>query len=174
MGIKTKQTAFTLIELMVVVALVAIFALVGIPGYENMTTTNRMATEINGLMADIQFARSEAIKRGVNVSICTSNNKSTCNTPYNGWNAGWIVTTDGNSPVVLRVHSGITSSDNFSSTSTANNNLNTITFDRNGFSSNGGTVTISLNDQANTVSHRQCLMITMVGRISHDSGNNCQ
>lgn len=171
MGIRTRQAAFTLIELLVVVALVAIFALVGIPSYESMTTTNRMATEINGLLADLQYARSEAIMRGVNVNICASSDQLTCNTPSNGWNEGWIVLATGDS-TPLRVHLATDSTDVFTSAVTGGVGvMNTITFNRNGFSSDTGAIT--LNDQAGTVTHRQCLNISMVGRVSHDSGSSC-
>lgn len=172
MGKRTRQTAFTLIELMVVVALVAIFALVGIPGYRSMTTTNRMSTEINSLMGDMQYARSEAIMRGVNVSICASyvqNSPPTCDNPATGWNAGWIVTVVGGP--VLRIHDAMTSSDSFSSSNTSTGNLNAVTFDRGGFSANAGT--ISLHDQADTVSRRQCLVVWMAGRVRLESGGVC-
>lgn len=174
MGIKTKQAAFTLIELMVVVALVAIFALVGIPSYESLTTTNRMATEMNGLLADIQYARSEAIMRGVDVTVCGGSNSITgsgpaltCNQPT--WNNGWIVTSSpGASTGVIRVHDAISPNDRFTTTSAAS-----ITFDRNGFTNNAGTITIELNDQGNNVGDRRCLVISMVGRVKLDSGSNC-
>ncbi|AOV18276.1 hypothetical protein BJI67_15480 [Acidihalobacter aeolianus] len=178
MGIKTTQAAFTLIELMVVVALVAIFALVGIPSYESLTTTNRMATELNGLLADIQYARSEAIMRGVNVTVCGGSNSTTGSGPaltcnQSTWNSGWIVTSSPSSSAgVIRVHEAISPNDQFSSTITGSGaQLVRITFDRNGFTNNAGT--IELNDQSNNVSYRRCLKISMVGRVALLKGNSC-
>lgn len=171
MGIRTRQAAFTLIELLVVLVLVAVFALVGIPSYESMTTTNRMATEINGLMADLQYARSEAIMRGVTVNICASSDHLKCNAPSSGWNAGWIIQSvqPSGTTTLLRVHPKIGSTDNWSSV------LNTIAFDRNGFSTSAGTGTanIILNDQAGTTSRRQCLEISRVGQVALASGSSC-
>lgn len=108
--------------------------------------------------------------RGVDVTICTGNGQQ-CSTSQ-GWNSGWIVNT-GSQPLILREHSAISSTDSFISVSAlaGGGQLNSITFDRNGFSANTGT--ISLHDSVDTISRRQCLIISTVGQISHASGNAC-
>src|SRR5438045_5294220 len=68
----TRQTGFTVTELMVVVAIVAILLGVGVPSYRYITNAYRMSAEVNGLLGDLQYARSEAIKEGQTVTTCDS------------------------------------------------------------------------------------------------------
>ncbi len=84
---------FTLIELMVTVSVAAILLAVGVPNFSDMVKNNRMATTANELVGALNLARSEAIKRGVRVTVCKSADGATCTTSGN-WEQGWIVFTD--------------------------------------------------------------------------------
>lgn len=64
-----KGNGFTIIELMVVVAVLAIAAAVAVPSFTNVIEANRLASETNRLLASINFARSEAVKIGDDVSL---------------------------------------------------------------------------------------------------------
>ena len=55
------EFGMTLVELLVTVTLVAILLVVGLPSYQSITTTNRMAAEMNALVSDLQYARGEAV-----------------------------------------------------------------------------------------------------------------
>ena len=172
----TVNRGFTLIELMVVVALVAVFALIGIPSYRSITTTNRMATEMNAFVGDLQFARSEAIKRGQFVTICASSTGAAClGANTTNWTPGWIVFADANNndtvdagESVLRIQQALQQGDSLASTVSG-----AITFNRNGFLSGVNNQTISLNDSSGTVQRRSCVVISKVGRVRLDSGANC-
>ena len=87
-----KQQGFTLIELMVTLALVAILVTIGIPGFSNIIRDNRLVTGTNDLVTSMSLARSEAIRRGVPVTVCASNTGTDCTA--SAWNQGWIVFTD--------------------------------------------------------------------------------
>src|SRR5580692_2979190 len=87
----TAQTGFTLMELLMTIAIAAIVATIGIPSFQYVTNSNRVAGEVNGLLADLQFARAEAIKEGQPVTVCMSKGGVTCDTTGNAWNSGWIV-----------------------------------------------------------------------------------
>ena len=90
-----RNAGVSLVELMVVVAIVATLMMIGLPSYKYVTTSNRVSGEINTLLADMQLARSEAVKEGTLVTICTSTDKATCvGGSANGWNTGWIVFSD--------------------------------------------------------------------------------
>jgi len=88
----------TLVETLVVMGIVAILMAIGIPSYKYVTNANRISAEINGLLGDLQFARSEAIKQGRTVSVCVSTDQSSCSTasPDLNWHKGWIVYSDMN------------------------------------------------------------------------------
>lgn len=59
---------FTLIELMVTVALVAIFATLAVPGFQQLMVDNQRASDSNEILSVLNYTRSEAIKRRENVT----------------------------------------------------------------------------------------------------------
>jgi type IV fimbrial biogenesis protein FimT len=89
-----RSTGFTLIELMIVIALAAILLGLGVPGFQQLMANNRITSLTNDFVTALSFARSEAIKRGRQVSMCKSNDGATCDSTL-AWNDGWIVFTDG-------------------------------------------------------------------------------
>lgn len=82
---------FTLLELMVTVAIVAILLAVGLPSFEGILRSNRVATSTNDLMASISLARSEATRNPTGAAICTSSDGVACG---GTWNNGWMVWID--------------------------------------------------------------------------------
>mgnify|MGYP000891361647 CR=1 FL=1 len=86
-----RDRGITLIELMVTVAIVGILATLAAPAFDSMLKANRTRTVANELMASLNLARSEAMRRGQPVSICRSNDGSNCASSGTGWNQGWIV-----------------------------------------------------------------------------------
>lgn len=172
-----------MIEMMVVLVLVAIFALIGIPSYESATTTNRMAAEMNGFIGDLQYARSEAIQRGYDVSMCaadpatnvpTATNPQCLGSNTTGWSRGWVVYAPafgGNPTTVLRIHAALTGNDSLVSNGTSSPGV--MTFNRNGFFANSNMQSITLNDVKASVHNRRCAVLNMVGRVKLDTGTNC-
>jgi type IV fimbrial biogenesis protein FimT len=94
------QRGFTLLELMVTLAVAAILFSVAIPAFQRTIQRNRVITYTNGFIAAVNYARSEAIRRASPVSICASSDGATCT---GTWSQGWIVfaNTDGDSPAVV-------------------------------------------------------------------------
>ncbi len=74
--------------MMVAIAVLAVLLGVGVPSFQATIQGNRISTTANDLVATFQFARSEAVRRGVNVTVCPSNNQSTCS---GTWTDGWVV-----------------------------------------------------------------------------------
>lgn len=57
-----RQNGFTLVELMVTVAVLAILSTIAYPSFQSTIRSNRVATTTNELIASLALARSEAIK----------------------------------------------------------------------------------------------------------------
>ncbi len=168
-------SGMTLVELLVTVTLVAILLAIGLPSYQGITTTNRMAAEMNALVGDLQYTRSEAVKQGQTVTMCASSNGTSCSGSTD-WANGWMIFSDANNNQAvntgearLRLQAALGSTDTLQSNSATT--LSAITFNRNGFSSNAGSVT--LNDASGTTDQRKCVMLSTVGTVQLQSGTAC-
>ncbi len=97
-GRMQHATGFTLVEMLVVVALGAILLAVGVPSFTFMLDRNRVSSEVNEMLADLSLARSEAISRRGRVVLCRSNDPRSagalCDGPGSDWNSGWIIFVD--------------------------------------------------------------------------------
>lgn len=81
---RTAGSGFTIVELMIVVAVVAVLAAIGLPSMRDLLKTNRMKTLSLDIYSSLTLARSEAIKRNTgSVSMIAA---------AGGWQNGWTVT----------------------------------------------------------------------------------
>ena len=82
---------FTLLELMFTLTVAGILLGVGVPSFIDFVRSNRAAANINELSSAFAIARSEAIRRGVNVTVHRSSDGATFGAD---WADGWIVFVD--------------------------------------------------------------------------------
>jgi type IV fimbrial biogenesis protein FimT len=89
---------FTILELMITIAVAGVLAAVAIPNMRDFIRNGRLTAVANDLQRSAQIARSEAIKRQRNVVVCASDDPSSA-TPACSYDAfsGWIVFQDTNS-----------------------------------------------------------------------------
>ncbi|MGR8918548.1 MAG: GspH/FimT family pseudopilin [Gammaproteobacteria bacterium] len=81
-----KQNGFTIIELMVAIAVAMIVLGMGVPSFAALIRNNDAVAEINDLAAAISLARSEAVGRGVEVTVVPASGSD--------WTSGWLVGID--------------------------------------------------------------------------------
>lgn len=86
---KLQQQGFTLPELMTVLAVLAILAMVVVPGLSGFIHSNQATAAANNLLNQLQLTRSEAVKRSALVTLCHSSNQETC-TEDSAW-AGYLL-----------------------------------------------------------------------------------
>jgi type IV fimbrial biogenesis protein FimT len=83
-----KNTGFTLIELMVTMVVGAVLMAVGVPSVRTFLRNAELTSASNNLIAAVNAARGEAMKRGSNAMVIPK--------PGIGWNSGWVVFIDQN------------------------------------------------------------------------------
>lgn len=82
---------FTLLELMVAIAVAAILISVSAPSFRTIIQNNRIVGQSNQLVTAFQLARSEALKRNTTFVVCSSADGKACG---GNWTDGWLVAED--------------------------------------------------------------------------------
>lgn len=166
-----RARGFTMIEMLMTIAIAAILTTIAIPSFRYITNSNRIASELNGLLGDLQLARAEAIKEGRTVTVCQSNDGATC-TNSTSWQGGWIVFSD---PINVGVYdlgeTYLRKQKPFSGTDTfvASNNVSAISFNREGYAvgmANGTLLT--LHDSSGNNAWTRCLSINLSGQMTSE------
>jgi len=163
---------FTLIELMVTITMIGIVLAVGVPSFQSSIRNSVLTGGINEFIAALNFARGEAIKRGVNVTVRKASSSSSV-----GYEGGWQVFTDFNadgqndssSDQVLRTHASL----NTGYTLWGNNSVvNRISYQPDGTSQNFGSFALCDATQKLTTSTARVISVNNLGRITSATGNS--
>ena len=83
------QNGFTLIELMIAVALTALLMSMAVPAMDVFVSNSRQTGAINDLVSSMHLARSTAITTNTRVTLCASASGNDCDGA--SWADGWIV-----------------------------------------------------------------------------------
>jgi type IV fimbrial biogenesis protein FimT len=91
-----RVRGFTILELMIVVAIAGILAAIAAPGMMDFIRANRLSATARQLEADLLLARREAIKRNMRVLVCPVGSiAGKCGSGTTTWAQGWLVCYDG-------------------------------------------------------------------------------
>jgi type IV fimbrial biogenesis protein FimT len=164
------ESGVTLIEMMVTLTLTAILMALAIPGLTDFVLNARRDSHVFDIVAGLNLARSEAIKRNSRVTLCPSAGGQQCNSDTH-WETGWIVFHDPNSngtvdsdETILRVQQPK------GGEGTVRGSRNRLTYQSYGFST-GFTDTLRICDQRGVASARSVVLSNM-GRARIASGAN--
>lgn len=150
------QRGVTLIELMVVLAIIAILLGVGMPSFQSFTLNRQADRLVQQLQLDISYARNHAITHSMPITVTPMNNN---------WNLGWEVRSNANADGLLRQRGSIDRplADANTITSTDFTQANPIVFDAQGRSQRIGSVVIDVDGC--TGMRERTLRINFIGQI---------
>lgn len=108
-----ENTGFTLVELMVTIAIAAILLTVGVPSLKSLYDAYRGSSEISRIQQTLAFAKNQAVSYGAPVTVCPFSASTSCG---NDWSAGMqvIITSNASGSEVvkkLKVVDGFSSND---------------------------------------------------------------
>jgi type IV fimbrial biogenesis protein FimT len=164
---RRRSAGYTLLEVITVTSIVAILATIAVPNFRYVTSSNRIASEVNALLGDLQFARSQAVKEGQLVTVCSSSSGTGCTNT--AWQSGWIVFLDSNGDkavqageAIIRTQPGFSGTDTFIATP---GTFNAITYNRMGYAPTGQAtaINVTLHDSTANTAWTRCVAINPIG-----------
>jgi type IV fimbrial biogenesis protein FimT len=87
-----KQQGFTLADLMIALTVMGITLSFAVPSFKTVINNNHRSGAINQLVSTMHVARSEAVTRNVQVTVCPSTNGTSCSAT--AWKKGWLAFPD--------------------------------------------------------------------------------
>lgn len=101
---RLRARGFSLVELMVAISVTAILLIIASPMITTTLERNNVSSASNTLLSNINYARSEAVNRGTDVSICPSTDGKTCASSTTAYETGWLIYTYSSSPVISKAY----------------------------------------------------------------------
>ncbi|MCP4042432.1 MAG: hypothetical protein GY731_10840, partial [Gammaproteobacteria bacterium] len=150
----------------ITIAIAAILVTAGLPNLSEFIRRNRIITEANSLVAYLNLARSESIKRRLPVVLCSTNDGATCG---GNWDTGWLLfedrggtadAMDAGTDVIIKVIAATSTSINIREATAAT----FITYTPEGTIGNGNTRTFTVCDSDNTLDTSLQILVSSLGR----------
>ncbi len=166
MPISGAQRGFTLVEMMVVLALALVLLTIGVPSFNQIIKNNRLIAQTNALSGLLASARSEAITQRAVVTVCGSSDGTACD---GQWSAGWISFLDVNGNATVNTGDGDTVLKYVNTVpdtvGVALDGATTVRFNSQGFAVAGSSGTMLFCDDRGDT-HARALNISATGRVS--------
>lgn len=159
---------FTLIELMLVVAIAAVLAIIAIPGFKSLTQSQQVKNASFDLYSSLNLARSEAIKRNSDVVLTFQPHSVTFPSPTHN-EFGWAITwTNGTTTTTIRNKSQLKG---IALTPTPSS----VTYQRTGRTTAAAAPTFLIDAYGATTPYAKCVKIELSGmpRIYKPSNGAC-
>jgi len=171
-----KNSGFTLVEMLLTVAVISIVMAFALPSMRAFSQNDRLTTNVNSMVGHLAYARSEAVKRSQQVSVCVSNNTETPAPSCTGgsWEDGWLVYIDADASntfdaneIVIKAHAPLTGDNRLTPTALGVQ----ITYNNRGFLASS-TGSMQLCDARNGP-HGKTLTLTATGRVRLETDTAC-
>jgi type IV fimbrial biogenesis protein FimT len=168
-----QHRGFNVIELMFAITVLGVLLAMGVPSFLEMIRNNRVVANTNEVVVALSMARSEALRRGIPISVCaaTTPSSSTCVAATAGnWANGWIVFTDANGTAGA-ISAGDEVLQRFDSVTggvlLTTNNRGFVRFAATGLPASGAVeTTFSVKHSECSGSNRRIVRITVTGRLN--------
>ena len=141
---KNRSAGFTLIELIVTIAIAAVLAALAAPSFIQYQRNSELTSLTNSLLAAVNAAKGEAIKTGKNAFVIPKGS---------GWNSGWIVYVDMNrdnsytegTDIAVQTQDALKAYFSITGNSIAAGSTPYIKFDNSGYSVDNGAAPVALS-----------------------------
>ena len=168
----SRSLGFTLVELMVAIAVLAVLLAIVIPSYNDMTLNSKLRAHANELVAGAVLARSEAIKRNSVVRMCVSSDGASCIS--GGWEQGWVVFHDVNDDGAINVGEAVLLRQKAATSGfKVNGTVDNVRFQRTGVGASTATLTVC-RATPNVGGQERVVRITATGRPSITKTNTAR
>ena len=164
--VPARSRGYTSIELLFTIAITALVTALAVPNFRDFVQNNRAAEQANAVVGALALARSEAVTRGVPVTVCASTDNATC-AGVTDWTTGWIVFTDlapvgtvDVNDVVLRATPALPDGADLSA------DANFVAYNANGFLSSAAGVNFALYIPDCTGDHNRNITVNLQGRVA--------
>ena len=159
-----RQSGFTLVELMIAIAVVAVLLGLALPSFQQSMRSNRVATATNEMIAALSLARSEAIRNNGGGAVCPSTNGTACGA---SWSDGWLVWADTNGNSTLDAGEAVLRYSQGNPRLAVSNTGGTVAFDSRGRRRAVGDQTLTLRpDECASQPLQRTLTINASGQVT--------
>ena len=178
---KTKSNAvkgFTLIEMMMVLAIAAVMITVAVPSFRTFTQNAKLTKQVNLLAASISTARGEAAKRGQRVVVCQTADvtdlDNVCEGTAGTWSSGWIIFSDADNDESIDVGTDVVvgSYQTEPGVTLLTDAGASLVFNSDGSTREGNSITFAVCDSRG-VSKGKELAVATTGRASSGDATTC-